>query len=349
MNFSARRAFKSLCMGIVVIVLLHVIVYLWKPPQKAWQFNCARKINKVLNGGNFIQQDDSSRQSRNMKFYIAFRYWERLSMATNNLIALTVLASYNGHQVVVPFVNDSQLFGYKMSSDETQTPALYYNLSAFNNTLRSHGYSTLVSWETFQSVCQNKLDLLIRFSYGEETFRRQQTTEIQSLQTRRGFNISKTVRVDSGMLRSVESFLEKVVKGSKCVGIEEWRGNKEVPERAFFPLPIDIHSSLLPHHVAFFNEKLLEIVDGLINKTLGSNYISHHIRAEQILQRSNGNFSTSVNCITKARGEKRSILIFPRLFLAPLPYYLNAWNRLGEKAKKTTKQHCFSKTELFSQ
>ena len=61
-----------------------------------------------------------------MKFYIAFRYCERLSMATNNLIALTALASYSGLQVVVPFVNDSQsVFGYKMSSDDTQTLALY--------------------------------------------------------------------------------------------------------------------------------------------------------------------------------------------------------------------------------
>ena len=299
MNFSARRAFQSLCMGIFVIALLHVIVYQWKPPQKAGQFNFARKINEVLNGGNFVQQDDSSRRSRNMKFYIAFKYWEQLSMATNNLIALTALASYSGHQVVVPFVNDSKFFGYKMSSDDTQTLALYYNLSAFNNTLRSHGYSTLVSWETFQSVCRDKLDLLIQFSYGEEASRRQQTTEIQGFQTRFGFNISKTVRVDSGMLRSVESFLDKVVKGSKCVGIQEWRGNKEVPERAFFPLPMDIHSSLSLHHVAFFNEKLLEIVDDFMNKTLGSNYISHHIRTEQILRRSNGNFTTLVNCIKK--------------------------------------------------
>ena len=62
-----------------------------------------------------------------------------------------------------------------------------------------------MSWETFQSVCQDKLDLLIRFSYGKET-----------------------VGVDSGMLRSIDSFVDKVVKGSKCVGIEEWRGNKEV-------------------------------------------------------------------------------------------------------------------------
>ena len=299
MNFSARRAFQSLCMGIFVIALLHVIVYQWKPPQKAGQFNFARKINEVLNRGNFVQQDDSSRRSRNMKFYIAFKYWEQLSRVTNNLIALTALASYSGHQVVVPFVNDSKFFGYKMSSDDTQTLALYYNLSAFNNTLRSHGYSTLVSWETFQSVCRDKLDLLVQFSYGEEASRRQQTKEIQGFQTRFGFNISKTVRVDSGMLRSVESFLDKVVKGSKCVGIQEWRGNQEVPERAFFPLPMDIHSSLSLHHVAFFNEKLLEIVHDFMNKTLGSNYISHHIRTEQILKRSNGNFTTLVNCIKK--------------------------------------------------
>ena len=284
MNFSARQA---VYMGILVIVLL-----------LAWQSNFARKSNAVLNGGNFAQHENgSSIQRRNLKFYIAFRYWEQLTQATNNLIALTALASYSGHQVVVPFVIDSHFFGNKMKNSETL--ALYYNLSAFNNTLRSNGYSTLVSWETFQSVCRDKLDLLIRFSYGEEASRRQQTKEIQGFQTRFGFNISKTVRVDSGMLRSVESFLDKVVKGSKCVGIEEWRGNKEVPYRAFFPLPIDIHSSLSTSDVAFFNAKLLEIVDDFINKTLGSNYISLHIRTEQILKRSNGNFTTLVNCIKK--------------------------------------------------
>ena len=286
MNFSARQA---VYMGILVIVLL-----------LAWQSNFARKSNAVLNGGNLAQHENgSSIQRRNLKFYIAFRYWEQLTQATNNLIALTALASYSGHQVVVPFVIDSHFFGHKMSSDDTQTLALYYNLSAFNNTLRSHGYSTLVSWETFQSVCRDKLDLLIRFSYGEEASRRQQTTEIQGFQTRFGFNISKTVRVDSGMLRSVESFLDKVVKGSKCIGIAEWRGNKEVPYRAFFPLPIDIHSSLSTPDVAFFNAKLLEIVDDFINKTLGSNYISLHIRTEHILERSNDNFTTLVNCIKK--------------------------------------------------
>ena len=298
MNFSARRAFQSFFMGIVVLALLHVIVYLWKPPQKAWQFNFERKTNEVLNGGNLAQQDDSSRQSRNMKFYIAFRYREQLSMATTNLIALTALASYSGHQVVVPFVNDSKFFGYKMSGDNTQTLALYYNLSAFNNTLRSHGYSTLVSWERFQNVCREKLDLLLSFSYGEAASRRRQMTEIRGEQNRFGFKISKTVRVDSGMLRSVESFLDKVVKGSTCIGIQQWRGNGTGLDRAFFPLPNNIHSSLSEYHLSF-NEKLFEIADDFIDKTLGSNYISLHMRTEAILKHSNGNFTTLVNCIKK--------------------------------------------------
>ena len=181
-------------MGILVIVLLHVMVYLCNVPQKAWQFNFAEKSNAVLNGGNFAQHENSSIQRRNLKFYIAFGYWEQLTQATNNLIALTALASYSGHQVVVPFVIDSQFFGDKMSSDDTQTLALYYNLSAFNNTLRSHGYSTLVSWEKFQSVSETSCH-----GYGEEASRRQQTREIKGLQGSLGFNISRAVRVDSGM------------------------------------------------------------------------------------------------------------------------------------------------------
>ena len=72
--------------------------------------------------------------------------------------------------------------------------------------------------------------------------------------------------------------------------------------------------------VAFFNEKFLEIVDDFINKTLGSNYISHHIRAEQILQRSNGNFTTSVNCIKKQASLIKNIRVchpnYNKLFVA---------------------------------
>jgi len=155
-----------------------------------------------------------------------------------------------------------------------------------------------VSWETFQNVCRDKLDLLLSFSYGEAALRRRQMTEISGGQNRLGFKMSKTVRVDSGMLRSVQSFLDKVVKGSTCIGIHQWRGNGTGLDRAFFALPNNIYSSLSKSHLSF-NEKLLEIADAFINKTLGSNYISLHMRTERILKRSDGNFTTLVNCIKK--------------------------------------------------
>ena len=61
MKFFALRAFY---VGTLVIVLLLVIVYLCKAPQKAWQFNFARKSNEVLSGGNFAQHENSSIQRR---------------------------------------------------------------------------------------------------------------------------------------------------------------------------------------------------------------------------------------------------------------------------------------------
>ena len=152
MSSSARRTFIHF--KAIFVITLFLIYLKWKLTQKEWQLNFTKKSDELINQENFTRQNNASQQEKkNAKFYIAFRYFEQLSMATNNLIALTALASYSGHQVVVPFVNNSKFFGYKMSSDDTQTLALYYNLSAFNNKLRSHGYSTLVSWERFQNVC----------------------------------------------------------------------------------------------------------------------------------------------------------------------------------------------------
>ena len=37
------------------------------------------------------------------KIIFAFRYWEQLTMATNNLLRLAALAAHGGRQVVVPF------------------------------------------------------------------------------------------------------------------------------------------------------------------------------------------------------------------------------------------------------
>ena len=112
------------------------------------------------------------------KFYIAFSYSGQLSKATESLLALMALEKHGGRQVVVPFVKNSMFFGNKlMTLHETQTLVLSYNLSAFNNKLRSRGYSTLASWNSFQRVCPDKLELLIYFSYGNDASRRMQMSQ----------------------------------------------------------------------------------------------------------------------------------------------------------------------------
>ena len=73
----------------------------------------------------------------NMKFYMAFSYSEQLLKATENLIALAALAAYDGRNVVVPFVNNS-MFTAKNLRNETQSLALYYNLSALNSKLQRY-------------------------------------------------------------------------------------------------------------------------------------------------------------------------------------------------------------------
>ena len=101
-------------------------------------------------------------------------------------------------------------------------------------------------------------------------------------------------------------------KWSKEVSALESKSREETRrsqnERSFHFQYIDIHSSLLlTAPCTSFNERLLEIVEDFINKTLGSNYISHHLRAEQILQRSNGNFTTLVNCIKQQASLMKNI------------------------------------------
>ena len=103
------------------------------------------------------------------------------------------------------------------------------------------------------------------------------------------------------MLRSIETFHNRVVKDYKCVGIVEWRGNGTMTSfRPLFSLPSQIHHPLAKGDTSpFFNEKLLKIAHDFILRTLGSNYISFHIRSEHILKYYNPNITVLVNCIEK--------------------------------------------------
>lgn len=255
--------------------------------------------------------NDSSRgvSKESRTFFIAFSYWEQLTMATTNLMTLAALAAYSGRRVVAPFVKNSYM-QIRQPENESQTMAFYFNLSSFNKKLASHGYSTLASWEAFQDICHEKLDLLLYFIYRPEATRLRKGRNIswplvfpcswsgrQHEQLYKGFQVAQTICLDVEILKSIERFNTEVSKGRPCIGIEEWRGNGSTT-RANFPLPSTIHRPLSKLGVSFFNEKLMEIARDFISRTLDPTFISVHLRTEAILFRG-GTISTVIDCFNE--------------------------------------------------
>ena len=307
--------FLLILLGIILVALEMRVVYKRKPFkrfEKPKESIVSRRdpFNVSTFQTENVEQDKSSKVGQTKKFYFAFSYWEQLTMATGSLIALTALAVHGGRQVVVPFVHNSK-FETLNDQEHLKSPTLdlYFNLTAMNNKLRSHGYNDLASFETFQDVCQGKLDLLMYFIYGKETTRIKEARKLSSLsvfpcpwsgrqhkQVYRGFQVTKTVCVDVGILKSTKEFSTEVLKGSPCIGIVEWRGNGSESTRASFPLPPTIHRPLSWVDLSFFSGTLLDIAHDFSSKALGSEFISVHLRAEAILYHG-GTMPMVVNCL----------------------------------------------------
>ena len=101
----------------------------------------------------------------------------------------------------------------------------------------------------------------------------------------------------ASILKSINRYHDQVIKGRPCIGIVEWRGNG-TKDRANFPLPSTIQFRLRALDVSFFNDKLLKIAHDFVSKKLGSDFISVHLRTEQIL-RHKGPISLVVKCYTE--------------------------------------------------
>ena len=311
-----RKAwFLLILLGIILVALEMPVVYkrkLFKRLEKPKESIVSRRdpFNVSTFQTENVEQDKSSKVGQTKKFYFAFSYWEQLTMATGSLIALNALAVHGGRHVVVPFVHNSK-FETLNDQEHLKSPTLdlYFNLTAMNNKLRSHGYNDLASFETFQDVCQGKLDLLMYFIYGKETTRIKEARKLSSLsvfpcpwsgrqhkQVYQGFQVAKTVCVDVGILKSTKEFSREVLKGSPCIGIVEWRGNGSESTRASFPLPQTIHRALSWVDLSFFSGTLLDIAHDFSSKALGSEFISVHLRAEAILYHG-GTMAMVVNCL----------------------------------------------------
>ncbi|KAJ7377870.1 hypothetical protein OS493_025764 [Desmophyllum pertusum] len=178
---------------------------------------------------------ENTRRPAGKKIFIAFSYWEQLTMATDNFLDLTALAAYSGRHVVVPFVKDSEFFGSGIKKG-SETLALYFNVTALNHTLLSRGHGTLISWKEFQDVCKGKLDVLVRFDFSNlnQTITNSQGTRAffpckdRHKNTFRDFKVGTTICMNVFALDSVDKFENEVVKRLPCVGLAEWRELEEV-------------------------------------------------------------------------------------------------------------------------
>ena len=225
------------------------------------------------------------------KFFIAFSYWEQFSMATSNLLSLTALAARSGRQVVVPFVNGSKFFG----NMQTGTLERYYNISEVNRFLRTRGLATLVRWEKFQDTCKQNLDILLTFL---TTKKRKNGQDFYPCDVQegifQGFKVGKTFCFDNDF-GSLEILEQEVIKGLPCVGIKEWRGHGP-PVRANFFLPSARGKKEL-HHC--FNPKLEQIAKDFITNNLGPDFISMHMRLEQLVYGHGKNFTIAKKCLSE--------------------------------------------------
>ena len=250
---------------------------------------------------------------RQRKIIIAFKWWEQLTMASNNLLGLAALAAYGGRQVVVPFVENSRFSG--TATKNNKTLAFYYNLQALNNTLRSHGHATLINWEGFQDVCKARLDLLVYIDYPDlnVTTNYSRSAPFYRCNDRRktmfeGFSVGKTICMDAS-LDSVQRFENEVVMGLPCVGIFHWRGisNEHNSRRARFNTSHAVRNILCYQNISsLFSSELHHIAENFVAKHLGGIFVSIHIRTEWLLRRG-VDISDLVKCISFLSARVQSI------------------------------------------
>ena len=253
------------------------------------------------NSFHISKVENTSAQEK--KIIIAFQYWEQLSRATQSLLDLAALATYGGRQVVVPFVRNSNFYGEWHSS----TLELYFNVTALNRTLVSHGYGALTNWKDFQNVCKGRLDVLVYFDY----------TDVKKIKTYsldkpyipcknshsftfKGIKIDTATCVNVSALDSAERFEVEVAKRLPCVGIHEWRGSdKKVSYRAQFDFNSAISNVLyLRDTNTFFNSELLRIAKDFMSENLGPFFMSVHIRSERLLMTKGNNISMVNKCLS---------------------------------------------------
>ena len=265
--------------------------------------------------GNYEEGKTLNQSVPRRKFIFAFRYYEQLGRATENLLALCSLARYGEREVVAPFVNNSRMAGIPygvghhfrrkrvVSFSPFQT---YFDLRQVNDKLKSNGYSTLTSFAHMAESCNRRLNVVIHFLHHERksiedavSWYRITERELQDIYLRARqnngwtncpyirksnigkqlgeFKVSRYVCVDPKIIRTSKKFEEEVLQGANCVGIVQWKGIG--PGRSHFALS---RTSVLRPSDLQHNVQLLDLARTFIETSgLRKSFISVHVRAER--------------------------------------------------------------------
>ena len=357
MAFLFRRSVnQSLlkALAILIVMTLIVCIHLEFESTKLLIYKSdvetnARRRSHQLRHNNFnLFNSFHNTSRRRKKIFLAFFYWEQLTMSTNNLLHLTALGAYGRRQVVVPFVKDSQFRGVP-TSEGYEKLARYFNVSALNYTLRSYGHATLINWEEFQDVCKGRLDVVVHFDYKDlkntTTFSRAKPY-VPCKQHREsefhGIQIKRRICVNVFALDSVERFENEVVKKLPCVGIFEWRGTSKTNlDRTQFNITSVVGNVLSYRDIsAFFSSNLLHIAYDFIAKNLDPNFIAVHIRTEQILK-TGRNISTLEKCLSNLKTRVQDIRHANtgpiHVFMATDFTEFGSSSKIGKPARKNAK------------
>lgn len=276
-------------------------------------------LQKIHIRGSFQDKQTILDHSTLQKKYIfAFRYYEQLGRATENLLALCLLASYGKRSVVAPFVNNSRMAGISYGVGHHfrrkrvamfSTFQTYFDLRQVNDRLESNGYSTLTSFEAMAEDCEQRLNVVVHFLHHERksiedavSWYRITERDLQNIYLRARqnngwtncphikkskigkqlgeFKVSRYVCVDPQIIRTSEKF-EEVLQGANCVGIVHWKGIG--PGRCHFR---ESRASVLRPSDLQHNVQLLNLARRFIeSSSLGKSFLSVHVRAERHILR----------------------------------------------------------------
>lgn len=326
---------KSVTLTLTVIVLLVVNFWLFKKEVKL-EFRPTTytdidnaQIDSLRSDIISAPTRETATETKKRKFFIAFGFGDQLTCATESLLELAALSKYGERNVVVPFAKNSKLYGTKLD-EHTGTLSRYFDLKELNETLKTHGYGTMVHWEYFQEYCPQQLNVLLTFFYPfhyapelsmpqKKMLNKTGWTKCSGSDSKelRMFEVRERICINPEVLTSMEKLEHDVLRHAPCVGIFLWRGIG--PGRGHFTIPSYISPPSKIKYALHISPDLKQITEQFVAQQLGNDFVSVHIRSEWIMRDHGRSVEHVLQCLRQLEDKLKSVkneIGFEKVFLA---------------------------------